>query len=255
MTRCIRLLAILLILSAAPYALATPYELPDAELLDVGFKQIFGYSGATSTLDGKFDVAGPGVQFGITMAGSDNGKMAIGDQWPTSYNADFDWDPVLSHFTSLDAYDSYDLAISYVSGPAGDIDISLIMNTGLTGPSGFPTNDPSNNTFWAGSWMSLSPGETAIFSLDFAAAEAWGIPDNKAPHTGGGLGWPDGGIYAINNRDLNEVSNIGLQLADFDSDLLGAGQIVLHLNAVPEPATIVLLTLGCGAIAWRRRRR
>ena len=117
------------------------------------------------------------------------------------------------------------------------------MNTGLTGGSGNPSNDPTNDTFWAGPWLTLSLGQMATLTLDFAGAEAWNISDNKAPHTGGGLGWADGGTYAINDRDRNEVSNIGLQMADFDGDALG-NQVTLHMNAVPEVPTTVMVALG-----------
>ncbi|MGB2998916.1 MAG: PEP-CTERM sorting domain-containing protein [Phycisphaerae bacterium] len=243
-------------LSAAGAAQATPYELPDAELNTAEFGQLAGYSASTSTLDGKNDVAGPGVQFALTLSGSDDGKMGTGDLWPTNSAAGFGWDSVLGHWTSLAAYDSYRMNVKYVSGPADStVNVSLFLNTGLTGLSGDPSNDSTNDTFWAGPWTEFSLGQTATLVLDFSGAEAWHIEDNKEPHTG----WDDptvsdGDSYAINERDRNEITNIGLQVADFDGNVLGEGQVVLHLN-VPEPATLGLMVAGGAGLLVRRRRR
>jgi hypothetical protein len=230
---------------------AAPYQLPDAELLTPGFTQIAGYSPSTSALNGKFDVAGAGVSFFVTLAGSDSGKLGISDPWPTDSAAGFGWDPTLGHWTSLASFGSYRMTVGYFSGPTGsDIDLSLIMNTGLTGPSGFPSLDPTNDTFWAGPWVNLPLGESVALTLDFAAAQAFNIADNKSPHTGGALNWPEGGIFSINDRDLNEISNIGFQIADFDGDALGQ-QLTLNID-VPEPATILLVA---GGILFLSRRR
>ncbi len=239
----------------AGFAHGLTYTIPDAELADTEFTKLSGYSGSGSTLDGRSDVPGPGVTFLIKLAAPDNGKIGIGDPWPTDAAAGFAQDPLHGHMTSLAAYDTYQMTIRYVSGPAGsDIDVSLIMNTGLTGASGSPANDWTNDTFWGGAWMSLALGETKTLTLDFGGAEAWNISDNKAPHTGGGLGWANGGIYAINDRDRNEITNIGLQVADFDGDALG-NQVTLHLNAVPEPVTLAGLALGVGSLARYVRKR
>ena len=78
------------------------------------FTQLAGYSSSSSTLDGKVDVAGPGVQFLMTLAGADDGKIGIGDPWPTDSAAGFGWDPVLSHWTSLAGNDSYQMTIQYL---------------------------------------------------------------------------------------------------------------------------------------------
>jgi hypothetical protein len=253
--------------SCASAATVNPYVLPDEELMDSEFKQISGYGGAsTSTLNSRTDVSGSGVQFNMTLSGANNGKIGIGDSWPTSANAGLGWDPVQKHYTSLANFDGYQMTIQYVSGPVGsEVNVSLIMNTGLTGPSGFPnwnqeekdfSGDKSNDTFWAGAWVTIGVGETKTLTLDFSSAEAWNITDNKDPHTGGGLGLPNGGWYAINDRDQNEITNIGLQIADFDGDVLGQSA-TLHLNAqpVPAPAGLALLSLGSGLVVLIRRRR
>jgi hypothetical protein len=194
----------------------------------------------------------------VTLAGADDGRLLIGDPWPTASAAGFGYDPgvpggTLPHFTSLADYDSYEMLVTYAAGPPGsDVDLALFLNTGLTGPSGFPSSDPTNNTSWSGAWVNVGLGQTVVLGLDFDLAEAWQISDNKVPHSGGGLAWPDGGLYAINDRDRHEISNIGIQMADFDGDLLGT-PIVLHLNALPEPASFGLL--GAALLLARARRR
>ncbi|MFB3880137.1 MAG: PEP-CTERM sorting domain-containing protein [Armatimonadota bacterium] len=249
-------LALVLLAGSAAAALAADYTLPDAELVSSAqFTKDYG----SSSLDGRTDVPGPGVQFKVTLATADHGKIGIGDKFPTDAAAGFAKDPVLGHDTSLAAYSRYTMTVAYLSGPIGsDIDLGLFMNTGLTGASGYPSNDTTNDTWWGGPWTTLRLGETRTLVLDFDAAEAWNIADNKAPHTGGGLHWVNGGIYTINDRDRNEVSNIGIQVADFDEDAL-ASQVTIHLNApaaVPEPGTMALLACGvAGVLPFARRRR
>lgn len=251
--------------SCASAATVNPYALPDAELTDPEFQQIPNYSSSGSALTSRNDVAGSGVQFGVSMGTSDFGKIGIGDPWATSSNAGLGWDSVQKHYTSLANFDGYQMTIQYVSGRVGsEVNVSLIMNTGLTGPSGFPnwnqeksdlSGDKTNDTFWAGAWTTLGLGETKTLTLDFGSAEAWNISDNKAPHTGGGEAWTNGGWYAINDRDRNEITNIGLQIADFDGDVLGHS-VTLHLNAqpVPAPAGLALLSLGSGLVVLLRQR-
>jgi hypothetical protein len=249
-------LAVVTLAISLPHAFADPaYHLPDAELMSEEFRKDYLGAGSTSTLDGKVDVAGPGVVFQLTLGGGGGGKIGIGDPWETSPLAGFGWDSGLGHQTSLAAYGSYEMWVSYLSGPANsDINIGLILNTGLTGKSGFPSYDSTNDTFWAGPWTTLALGETEKLVLNFSGAEAWNIYDNKQPHTGGGLTWANGGWYAINDRDLHEISNIGLQIADFDGDAFGS-QITLHLN-VPEPFSMAFMGSAlAGVVAWRVRKR
>ena len=259
---------VLLMAAALAPALADPvYHVPDAELNDKEFGQIVGYGASSSSLVGRTDVAGPGVVFQMTLSGGDNGKIGIGDQWEISSNAGLDRDEGVEDGcwahdnSSLAAYDRYEMWVSYVSGPEGsDINIGLILNTGLTGVSGYPSSDWTNDTFWGGAWTTLALGETKLLVLNFGAAEAWGISDNKEPHTGWDWDWDapeyyEGGIYAINDRDRHEITNIGLQIEDRDGDALD-GQIELHLNAIPEPLSMAFMgSAFVGVVAWRARSR
>ena len=222
------------LLFASPQGWAASYAIPKPELLSSEFTQIAGYSGSSSRIVSRQDVPGTGVGYDIMLEGADYGKLGVGDRWPTDSAAGLGWDPVLAHWTSLAGYASVRMAVSYLHGPPGsDIDVGLIMNTGLTGPSGYPSSDGTNDTFWAGAWITIPAGESRVLTLPFSAAEAWNITDNKPPHTGGGMAWPNGQPYAVNERDRHEVSNIGFQLADFDGDALSA-TITIVLFVAPS---------------------
>ena len=209
------------------------YGLPDAEMMDSGFGDL-GWV-AASSLDSK-TLIDPGVEFAITLGSTSGDKIGIGDDYPVGALAGFDLDDdpsdpdALGEQTSLAAYEAYQMVVTYVSGPAdSDIDFKLHLNTGLTGGSGYPSGDWTNDTYWGGTWIGLSVGQSAIAIHDFESAEAWNIGDNEVPHTGGGLGWTDGGLYAINSRDRNEITNIGFEVNDFDDDAR-SGQIVIRLE-------------------------
>ena len=235
--------AIAMVLAAVATAAAGPYTIPDAELA-----ANFAVEWGTGTL-AKTDVAGPGVEFLMTVPD----KTAVGDNYPVGDQAALLWDPVLHHFTSLAAYDSIAVVIRYVSGPAGsDVDVHLFLNTGLTGPSGNPSDEPANDTFWGGTWVTLAVGETRTVVLDFSAAEAYNAADNPEPHSGAGQAWVDGDVHAINDRDRHEVSHLGIEVSDFDGDT--GGQAVALLLNVPEPATAALLSAGLASLLLRRRR-
>ena len=244
-----------LLLALAGLASAGPYYVPDAELAHPGFAVRWQDGG--SMLLGKLDLPGPGVAFAALLRNS--GKLGIADDWPIEPAAGLAPDPGVPggcwphDNSSLADYTSYRMLFTYAYGPPGsDLDVNVFTNTGLTGLSAYPSWDWRNDTNWeAPSWVSVELGETVEVELDFAAAKAWGITDNPVPHTGGGLGWPDGGVYAINDRDLHEISKLGFQIADFDGDTFGM-PVVVVLN-LPEPTTLVLL--GLGALPLLRRRR
>lgn len=226
------------------------YTLPDGELMSNEFAPVWG----NSTVDLRADTPGAGVHYLLTLSRIDSGKTGIGDPWPTDPAAGLLRDPVQGHYTSLAPFSGMKMMVGYLTGPPGStINVAMYMNTGLTGASGRPANDLTNDTFWGGSWVEIRQGETKMLTLDFDAAEGWNIADNKSPHTGGGLRWPNGGIYQINERDRYEVTNIGFQIADFNGDALGY-RIELSLNVIPEPATLALCMLGMAGLAVTRRR-
>ena len=129
---------------------------------------------------------------------------------------------------------------------AGAVWVQLCMNTGFTGPSGTPSNDVTNNTFWICSpgWRELGPGEDLLIILDFDGAIAYQISDNKVPHSGGGLAWPDGGVYAVNTFDRKELSSIGFEIADFSATNPDA---VIRLTPVAANAGVGVAVPRSGA--------
>lgn len=248
----LRMLAALLVAAGlSPPAGAADYVYPDAELMNAAFATEPWGSGS---LVGRDDLPGPGVRFRIELGtAADNGKTVIGDDWPVASTAGLAWDDgggyAAAHDNvSIAAWDRIAVPVRYVSGP-GDAAVKLFMNTGLTGPSGYPPSDWHNNTAWTGAPLTLSVGETATLILDFDNAQAWGIGDNPFPHTASGLSLPDGTWYAVNDRDRREVTNLGFEV--YDASGQGAGQeIVLDLS-IPEPATLSLLAAG-GILLLRR---
>ena len=205
------------------------YSFPDAEMMHF-LEAGWGSSSVSAT-----DVPGDGVKFTLGLVD----KTGTKDDWSIHSDAGLAYDSVLNHAnSSIAAWDMIQMKVTVLSGPtSSDLDIHLFMNTGLTGPSGDPSNDLTNDTFWGGNWINVGVGESATLTLDFSSAEAWNITDNKIPHTGGGLNWPAGAQYAINNRDLHEVSSLGFEFADFDGNI-GAGQVEILLEPIPKPGPL-----------------
>ena len=103
-------------------------------------------------------------------------------------------------------FDGYILRIKNLD--ANEVWCSLFINTGFTGPSGNPSNDPRNDTFWQSEWMQILPEQTRTLWLQFDSAIPWNIADNPSPHTQG----TDGKVTAINSYDRTEISAIGFQI-------------------------------------------
>jgi len=243
------LAAALLILGSWGAAQAVPYRFYDDELLSSQFVRESGGS-----LVSRRDIPGDGVEFVLTLAPYGAGTTVFGDDWPPANTARLELDPVLFHWTSIDKYDSIRLNVTYVSGPAGtDIDVLVFMNTGLCGPSGYPSNNPANNSHWRGDWAGIPLGATGAAVLDFSRAHGYNILDNPLPHTQPPPGFAEGDYLAINNRDLNEVAHLGFEVADLDGFVPASGEeIVLHVSVVPEPAACVLVAMGLAALLYRR---
>jgi hypothetical protein len=170
--------------------------LSEHELLSSDFDYRYGPGNFS-----RVDIAGPGIRFdfiGLSSSAtgvSDNYPIKnIGQIIPSHGNGDFS------------NVNSYKLMFTNLGDNA--VEVSLIMNTGFTGPSGNPSNDLTNDTFWRSDWVKVSPHQIAIPKLDFDAAIPCNIKDNEEPHTPGTNGIPS----TINTYDRTEVSNIGFQI-------------------------------------------
>ena len=183
----------------------------------------------------RSDVPGEAVQFDLTgLTGSGTGLkddypvQGYGQTLPSHGNGDFSF------------FHGYSLWVMNVGQT--DVTVSLFINTGFTGPSGVPSSDWTNDTFWQSNWQGLAPGESVVMRLDFDYARPFNIADNKDPHTHGANGqWT-----AINAYDRTEVSAVGFEvLGD------GDGTIQVGPSTIPEPASLLLF--GAGILILARR--
>jgi hypothetical protein len=190
-------------------AAASVFTIPESQLLE---SSEFGSTAwGPGTLVGRGD--GPGESVDFEFAGLGTGGTGVKDNYPvaTVYGQ-----TIPSHGNGdFSGFTGYGLSIKNLDDEA--IWIQIILNTGFTGPSGIPSSDETNNTFWTSypAWTYLGAGDSVVINLSFDTSVAYQISDNKVPHTGGGENWPDGGIYAINDFDRAEVSAIGFEIADF----------------------------------------
>jgi len=220
-----------LITPLAGAASDTVFPIPAAELLT---DSEFGTKAwGPATVASRTAASGGAVDFAFTGLGTSGTGVkddyavdaVYGQILPSHGNGDF------SSFTGYGLrFENLDDATVWVQ---------LCINTGFTGASGTPSSDLTNNTFWASypGWRELGPGEDVLVILDFDGATAYQISDNKVPHTGGGLGWPDGGVYVINSFDRTELSAIGFEVADFAGTNPGA---VIRLTPVAADAGVAV---------------
>jgi len=185
----------------------------------------------------RTDVDGQAVQFSFTSLS--NSGTGLKDDYPVQ-----NYGQTLPSHGSGDfsIFDGYSVWFSNVGQTA--VTVSLFVNTGFTGPSGIPSSDRTNDTFWQSSWQDISPGQSLMLRLDFDNAHPFNISDNKDPHTHG----TDGQWTAINAYDRTEISAIGFEV-------LGSGQATIQVApaTIPEPGT--LLFFGLGAVMLCRKRR
>ena len=218
---------------------AGTFTIPQNQLLNHG-EFSSGYGNGSFT---RSDVGGVSVDFAFT--GLDADKLLVKDDYEVE---NFYGQNGGTHNADFLNFSGYSLLVKNLDDAS--MDVHLFINTGFTGASGNPPSDPSNDTFWAGPWVSVPPGGSAVLMLDFAAAEAWNIVDNKIPHTGGGQSWPDGGIYAINTQDLAELTSIGFEVADFSgSNPDGVLRFTPRSVAVLAPGTPQPQSIGCGDLS------
>jgi hypothetical protein len=198
----------------------------------------------------RTDVPGPAVELAFTgLTGSGTGVKDdypvsdIGQALPSHGNGDFS------------IFDAYALSLRN-TGTSGSTWVSPFLNTGFTGPSGIPSGDLTNDTFWQGPWQEIAAGAEATLWLNFDSATPQGITDNKLPHTHGGESWPDGVDTAINAFDRTEVSAIGFQVADLGgSDPSVTLEVRPFRSVVPEPCVLTLMAAALLALAGFARRQ
>jgi len=220
-------------------------EAATVSIPDTVLNSEFAYKYGNAEIVSRTDIPGVGVEF--VFSGIDNSGSAFTDDYPI--------DPSLG---GKDTHGNGDLrsfadyTMYFYNKNPYDLDISLIMNTGFTGPSAVPSNDLRNDTFWSSDWITLNPYTAQSINLDFNNAIAYNGEDNPLPH---GSYPDDGGYYTIQRVwDLQEVSNIGFQIKKL-GELSGSNSsLVVGSSPIPVPTTIVLLGSGLIGLAGFRRR-
>jgi len=183
---------------------STYFTIPESELLSTDFS-LARWGGAVEQTD-AFDQT---VMF--TFSGLTSSSTGLKDDYPV---AEVYGQILPSHgsgdFSNFDGY-----VLWFKNLDAAPVSVSLFINTGFTGPSGIPSNDWRNDTFWQSPWTQLQPAEARTLKLEFDNATPWNISDNPLPHTQGS----DGVAMSINDYDRAEVSAIGFQVyADDNPD-------------------------------------
>ncbi|MBN1257728.1 MAG: PEP-CTERM sorting domain-containing protein [Planctomycetes bacterium] len=237
LTRILLVLTACCLASAGALAEPIPFTIPEVVLLDTEFASTAWGGSVVRT-----DAPGSSVEFNFSnLSLSSTGikddylvSYLYGQNNPSHGNGDFS------------AFDSYSLMLENLDND--NVWVSLFINTGFTGPSGIPSVDPANDTFWQSAWEQLSPSETAVLMLDFDNAIPWGVEDNPLPHTQDGT---DGVAMAINAWDRTELSAIGFQLY---SDNNPEASILVTPYLIPEPGTALLSGLALFAMFASRRR-
>lgn len=180
------------------------FTIPESELLSADFAAT-RWGGTVEQTD-AFDEK---VLF--TFAGLSSSSTGMKDDYPV---AEVYGQILPSHgsgdFSNFDGY-----VLWFKNIDAAPVSVSLFINTGFTGPSGVPSNNPANDTFWQSPWTQLQPNEAKTLKLEFDNATPWNISDNPSPHTQGS----NGVAMSINDYDRAEVSAIGFQIyADANPD-------------------------------------
>ena len=237
------MLPLLLVCFATFIVLLQPYEvrasyftIPESKLLDSEFSnKAWGPASVVRT-----DPLGDAVDFAFTGLNDSNGT-GLKDDYPVDNYGQIPGSHGNGDFSN---FSGYVLKIENLDNQ--NVEVSIFINTGFTGPSGIPSNEPNNNTFWQSSWTEILPGHTEILLLDFNNAIPWDIGDNPSLHTQG----TNGTATSIKSFDRAEVSAIGFEVIGPS----GNSEATIRVSPIPEPATIVLLGFGSLALLRKKRR-
>ncbi len=175
--------------------------LSDAYLSSGAFTKNFGLGSIDSVLDLE--------KHGVGFALSGLGKIGISDNFPLAA-ASGCADSVISGIYS-DCSSFEELKIKFKNLGTQAVYVNVYMNTGFT-QSGWqtcPAGDASCDIYWQGQWTYVGPGKTKAVKLDFSDAEAFNCDGIGADGCINGAGQPI--------LRLDEVTNIGFQVADFDT--------------------------------------
>jgi len=236
---CLAAAGVAILLCGSALAVPLTFTIPESKLLGGEFA-VAAWGGPVL----RSDVPGPAVQFTFSDLNPDGAGLK--DDYPV--------DPIYGQILPSHANGDFSNFGGYTlwarNLDADPIWLSLFINTGFTGPSGFPSDDPRNDTFWHSPWLLLPAGEAEVLFLDFAYAVPWHVEDNPWPHTQGGS---DGVPMAINLFDRTEVDAIGFQLF---ADKNPEAAILVAPCSIPEPSTLILFSAAlAGAIVGVRRRQ
>ena len=181
--------------------LARPFTLPRTVLLGKEFAKV-AYGPGTVT---RTDRGAQGVRllFDHLQPGQ---YTSLQDNYPVSTAYGQTRGHGQGDFSSFDG-----LRVHVKNVGKGGVTVVLAINTGFTGPSGRPSGDESNDTYWRGEGVRIAAGESADVVLRFDGAHAANITDNKPPHTQGA------GFVAINAYDRTEVTSIAIAVCPDDS--------------------------------------
>jgi hypothetical protein len=218
-----------------PYEVGASYfTIPESKLLDAEFS-IYRWGPASFV---RIDAPDDAVDF--AFSGLTDSGTGLKDDYPVDNYGQIPNSHGSGNFSNFSGY-----ALKIENRDDQAVEVSLFINTGFTGPSGTPSSNLANDTFWQSSWTEILPGQTNILQLNFDDAIPWNIEDNPSPHTQG----TNGVSTSINFFDRTEVSAIGFEVVGPSDNSVAT----IRISPAPEPATICLL--GLGALSLLRRKR
>lgn len=181
-----------------------PMRLSDGYLSGAEFTKNFG----PGSIDSVQDLVREGVGFalsGLTSAGT-----GISDNFPLASASGCLGTIFPGIFSDCTGFNQ--LKVKFTNLGTAPVDVNVYMNTGFTAGGGTTPGCVSANaacdTFWQGPWTNVGPGKTQVVTLDFSNAEPFNCGDDPDF-----LSCVDGVNQPIFR--LNEVTNLGFQVADF----------------------------------------